>query len=173
MAHLQLWLRRLWGTLAGRRDGDLEEELRLHLELVAEEARRQGHSPEEAMRRARLDAGGLSQAMEAMRDQRGLPWVEDMVTDARIAMRMMRRSPIFSIVAVLSLGLGIGANTAIFSLVNTLLVRPLPVHEPERLVEVLSTFPGEPRTNGYQWSVFEHYRNHNHVFADVFAMSPA
>ena len=96
-----------------------------------------------------------------------------MVGDGRIALRMMRRSPIFSIVAVLSLGLGIGANTAIFSLLNTLVLRPLPVHEPDRLVEVLSTFPGEPRTNGYNWTVFEHYRDNNHVFADVFAMSPA
>jgi predicted permease len=174
MAIFQEWLRRLWGTVAGRRrDADLEEELRLHLELVAEEARRRGHSPEDAMRRARLEAGGMAQAMEAMRDQRGLPWLADMLGDGRIAVRMMRRSPIFSIVAVLSLALGIGANTAIFSLVNTLLLRPLPVHEPERLVEVLSTFPGEPRTNGYQWSVFEHYRANNHVFADVFAMSPA
>jgi predicted permease len=174
MAILQEWLRRLSGSLTGRRrDADLEDELRLHLELAAEEARRQGHSPEDAMRRARLEAGGLAQAMEAMRDQRGLPWLEDMAGDARIAVRMMRRSPIFSIVAVVSLGLGIGANTAIFSLVNTLVLRSLPVHEPDRLVEVLSQFPGEPRTNGYQWSVFEHYRNNNHVFADVFAMSPA
>ena len=174
MRILHEWLRRLWGTLSGRRrDADLEEELRLHLEMVAEEARRQGHSPEDAMRRARLEAGGMAQAMEAMRDQRGLPWLEDMVGDARIAVRMMRRSPIFSIVAVLSLGLGIGANTAIFSLLNTLVLRPLPVHEPDRLVEILSQFPGEPRTNGYNWKVFEHYRDNNHVFADVFAMSPA
>ena len=174
MVILQEWARRLWGTLSGRRrDADLEDELRLHLELAAEQARRQGHSPEEAMRRARLEAGGLAQAMDAMRDQRGLPWLEDMIGDSRIALRMMRRSPIFSIVTVLSLGLGIGGNTAIFSLVNTLVLRPLPVHEPDRLVEVLSQYPGEPRTNGYNWTVFEHYRDNNHVFADVFAMSPA
>ncbi len=170
----QEWLRRLWGTLTGRRrDADLENELRLHLELVADEARRQGHSPEAAMRRARLDAGGMAQAMEAMRDQRGLPWLADMVGDGRIAVRMMRRSPIFSIVAVLSLGLGIGANTAIFSLVNTLVLRPLPVHEPDRLVEVLSQFPGEPRHNGFSWNVYEHFRDQNHVFADLFGISPA
>jgi predicted permease len=171
---LQEWLRRLWGTFTGRRgDADLEDELRLHLEMVADEARRQGHSPEEAVRLARIEAGGLTQAMDAMRDQRGLPWLDDMLGDGRIAVRMMRRSPIFSTVAVLSLALGIGANTAIFSLVNMLVLRPLPVHEPERLVEVLSTFPGEPRTNGYNWQVYQHYRDNNHVFADVFAMSPA
>ncbi len=153
MAILHEWIRRLWGTISGRRpDADLEEELRLHLDLLAEEARRQGHSPEEAMRRARIEAGGIAQAMDAVRDQRGLPWLEDMVGDGRIAMRMMRRSPVFSIVAVVSLGLGIGANTAIFSLVNMLVLRPLPVHEPDRLVEVLSQFPGEPRTNGYNWT---------------------
>jgi predicted permease len=168
------WARRLWGTLSGRRrDADFEEELRLHLELVAEEARRQGHSPEQAVRLARLEAGGMDQAMEAMRDQRGLPWLEDMFGDSRIAVRMMRRSPIFSAVAVLSLAIGIGANTAIFSLLNTLLLRPLPVHQPDRLVEVLSQFPGEPRTNGFSWPVYEHYRDQNHVFSDLFAMSPA
>ena len=171
---VQEWLRRFWGTVSGRRrDADLEEELKLHLELAAEAARSQGHSPEEAMRRARLEMGGLTQAMDAMRDQRGWPWLADMIGDGRIALRMMRRSPVFSIVAVLSLALGIGANTAIFSLLNTLVLRPLPVHEPDRLVEVLSQFPGEPRTNGYNWSVFEHFRDNNHVFADLFAMSPA
>lgn len=174
MAILREWVRRLWGTVTGRRrDADLEEELRLHLELVAEEARRQGHPPEDAVRRARIDAGGIAQAMEAMRDQRGLPWLADMIGDGRIGVRMMRRSPIFSIVAILSLGLGIGANSAIFSLVNTLILRPLPVHEPDRLVEVLSQYPGEPRTNGFSWTVFEHFRDQNHVFADLFAMSPA
>ena len=171
---VQEWLRRFWGTISGRRrDADLEEELRLHLQLAAEAARSQGHSPEEAMRRARMELGGLTQAMDVMRDQRGWPWLEDMIGDGRIAVRMMRRSPVFSVVAVLSLALGIGANTAIFSLVNTLVLRPLPVREPDRLVEVLSQFPGEPRTNGYNWKVFEHYRDNNHVFADVFAMSPA
>ena len=174
MAILREWLRRLWGTVTGRRrDAELEEELRLHLELVAGEARRQGHSPEVAVRLARFEAGGVDQAMEAMRDQRGLPWLEDMVGDGRLALRMMRRSPIFSIIAIVSLGLGIGANTAIFSLMNTLLLRPLPVHQPDRLVEVLSQYPGEPRTNGYSWKVFEHFRDHNHVFSDLFAISPA
>ena len=174
MPILTEWIRRFWGTISGRRrDADLEEELRLHFEMVTDAARRRGYSPEEAMRRARLEAGGIAQALEAVRDQRGLPWLEDMVGDGRIALRMMRRTPIFSIVAVLSLGLGIGANTAIFSLLNTLVLRALPVREPDRLVEVLSQFPGEPRTNGYNWKVFEHYRDNNHVFADVFAMSPA
>jgi predicted permease len=174
MAILREWVRRLWGTVGGqRRDADLEAELRLHLEMAAAEARRRGLPPEDAIRRARLEAGGVAQAMEAMRDQRGLPWLEDMAGDGRIAVRMMRRSPIFSIVAVLSLALGIGANTAIFSLINTLVLRPLPVHDPDRLVEVLSQFPGEPRSNGFNWKVFEHFRAQNHVFSDLFAMSPA
>ncbi len=174
MATLQEWLRRFWGTISGRRaDADLEEELKLHLELTEEAARRQGNSAEEAVRQARLEMGGLTQAMDAVRDQRGWPWLADMIGDGRIALRMMRRTPIFSMVAVLSLGLGIGANTAIFSLLNTLVLRPLPVHQPDQLVEVLSQFPGEPRTNGFTWKVFEHFRDHNHVFADLFAMSPA
>jgi putative ABC transport system permease protein len=167
-------LRRLAGTLRREHaDQDLEEELRIHLEMLTEEAERQGHSREDARRLARLRAGGAAQAMEQLRDQRGWPWLDDAIRDAQLALRMMRRGPLLSIVAVASLALGIGANTAIFSLVNTILLRPLPVHNPEELVEVLSQYPGEPRVNSFQWKVYEHVRDQNHVFTDLIAMSPA
>src|SRR5437588_1830467 len=92
--------------------------------------------------------------------------------DTRYALRMMRRTPGFTAVAVLSLGLGIGANTAIFSLINTLMLRTLPVQEPEQLVELLQKYPGEPRGNGYfTWPSYEHYRDHNHVFSALIATS--
>ncbi len=99
--------------------------------------------------------------------------LETLWQDTRYALRMMRRSPGFTAVAVLSLALGIGANTAIFSLINTLMLRMLPVEQPQRLVELLQKYPGEPRGNGY-WSrpSFEHFRDHNHVFSDVTAASP-
>ncbi|MGE0863399.1 MAG: ADOP family duplicated permease [Vicinamibacterales bacterium] len=170
MANVREWLRRLWR--GGRRtDHDLDSELQLHLELLTEEKLRQGHSPAEAGRLARVEAGGLAQAMESMRDQRSLPWLEDFIADSRLAARQMRRTPLFTIVAVVSLALGIGANTAIFSLVNTLMLRQLPVRQPEQLVELLSRFPGEPRLNGFSWSVYEHFRDNNRVFADLIAMS--
>src|SRR5216684_4293346 len=92
--------------------------------------------------------------------------------DTRYALRMMRRTPGFTAVAVLSLALGIGANTAIFSLINTLMLRTLPVQEPEQLVELLQKYPGEPRGNGYfTWPSYEYYRDHNHVFSALIAAS--
>jgi predicted permease len=98
---------------------------------------------------------------------------EQLSQDARYALRMLRRTPGFTVVAVLSLALGIGANTAVFSLINTLMLRLLPVERPEQLVELLQKYPGEPRGNGY-WSPqsYAHYRDNNHVFSALIAASP-
>src|SRR5688572_17569744 len=135
MRALLEWLDRLRATLhPGRRDEELAEELRLHREMVAEEARRRGDDREDAVGRARLRAGGSAQAMEALRHQRGLPWLEDLARDAAYGLRTLRRKPGFAATAMLSLALGIGANTGIFSLVDQLLLRTLPVREPDRLV---------------------------------------
>src|SRR5262245_61055571 len=89
-----------------------------------------------------------------------------MANDLRYALRLLRRDPGFTSAAVLSLALGIGANTAIFSLLNTVMLRWLPVDHPEQLVELLQTYPGEPRRNGYYgWTIYEHFRDNNHVFS--------
>jgi predicted permease len=145
MRTLREWVHRLGATLRrGRRDDDLEEELRLHLDMTADEARRRGHDPEEAVRLARLEAGGAAQAMEALRDQRGLPWLEDLARDAAYGFRTLRRRRGFAATAMLSLALGIGANTGIFSLVDQLLLRVLPVREPDRLVLVEWRGPSVP-----------------------------
>ena len=125
---LREWLHRLWGTVWGRRsDGDLENELRLHVELAAEAARRRGLSAGEAAREAQRAAGGVAQSMEALRGQRGLPWLEDLARDVRYGCRMLARSPGFTLVAVISLAIGIGANSAAFSFADGLLLRPLRV----------------------------------------------
>jgi predicted permease len=95
-----------------------------------------------------------------------------MYQDVRYALRGMRRSPGFTAVAVVSLALGIGANTAIFSLVETAMLRMLPVSHPEELVELLQKYPGEPRGNGYwTWRSYEHFRNNNHVFSALIGTS--
>ena len=137
MGRLREWASRLWATLTSHRlDRELEEELRQHLEFAAEDARRRGHVSDEDVRAIRLRAGGITQAMEAVRAQRGLPWLEDAVRDVGYALRMFRRAPSFTIVAVTTLALGIGANTAIFTVVNATLLQRLPVPDRDRLVYV-------------------------------------
>ncbi|HEY6211704.1 MAG TPA: ABC transporter permease, partial [Vicinamibacterales bacterium] len=92
--------------------------------------------------------------------------------DLRYAVRSLRATPAFTVVAVLTLALGIGANTAVFTLLNTLVLRTLPVRHPEQLVEMLFKYPKDPRLNSYTWKEYQRIRDGNHVFSDVFAWSP-
>ncbi len=119
------------------RDADLETEVANHLELSVEENLRRGMSPQEARRQAMLRFGGVQQAREDHRETRGLPWLDILGQDLRFTFRTLGRDRAFAIVAVLILGLGIGANIAVFSVVNTILVRPLPFPEPDRLVRIV------------------------------------
>jgi predicted permease len=135
MATLREWVIRLWGTLRpSRPDAELEEELRLHLEMAAAHERRRANSTEDAGRAAVIRFGGIAQGMEAFRDQRGLPWLGDLARDLRYGLRALRRNRMFASVAVLTLALGIGANTAIFSIADAVLFRTLPVSNPRDLV---------------------------------------
>ena len=97
--------------------------------------------------------------------------LETLCQDIRYALRMMRRTPGFTAAAVLSLALGIGANTAIFSLIDTLMLRLLPVREPRQLVELLNLYPGDPRLNAFSWQSYEHFRDHNHVFSALIGVA--
>ncbi len=98
--------------------------------------------------------------------------VEGLLQDSRYALRMMRRPPGFTAVAVLSLAFGTGANTAIFSLIHVLMLHNLPVRDPGRLVELLQQYPGEPRVGAFSRAAYESYRDHNHVFSDLISVSP-
>lgn len=134
MVRFREWVCRLWGTIRRNPpDRELEEELRLHLELAGEDMRRRGHSPEDPVRAARLQAGGVDQAMEALRDQRGLPWLEDLVRDVRLGFRTLGRDRLFATAVTVILGIGIGASVAMFSILNAVVLRPLPYDRPGEL----------------------------------------
>jgi putative ABC transport system permease protein len=121
------WIHRLSGIVRpSRGDDDLQEELRAHIALAEERGRR---------------ATGAAQAMDALRDQRGLPWLDDFARDISHGVRSLRRTPAFTAVALLTLALGIGANTAIFSILNAVILRPLPYPQAERLMYVNSQVP--------------------------------
>ena len=143
MSYLRAALARIAGVFTGNRtDDELREELQAHLEMETAENIRRGMPPDEARRQALIASGGLTQAADAVRDRRGLPWIESIAADVRYALRALRHAPAFSAVVVLTLALGIGANTAIFSVVRGVLLKPLPHRDGDRLVYLRQSMDG-------------------------------
>ena len=122
-------------------DAVLAEELAFHLDLLAEDLARNGMNPQEARRQAHLRLGGTTQVIEAARDQRGIPWLETLARDLRLAFRSLRRNPLFAVTATLSLAIGVAANTVGFGFLYGYLIRPLPFTDGSRLVSVLAAAP--------------------------------
>jgi predicted permease len=137
---MNLWNRfRSWLSAIlqrSRTEREMDAELLFHIEAYADDLIRKGVSPEEALRRARIEFGGLERAKEECRDARGMHFVDTFFQDLHYGIRILRASPGFTLAAVLTIALGVGANAAIFGLINSAFLRGLPFHQPERLVHI-------------------------------------
>ncbi|HEX6965936.1 MAG TPA: ABC transporter permease [Gemmatimonadaceae bacterium] len=157
-------------------DREVDAEMRLHIEMEAEELMRtRGLAPDEARRQALIAFGGVERYKEAHRDARGVRWLEELAADLRYATRSLRRTPAFSLSAVIVLALGIGATTLTYSVVSTVLLRPLPFAHPDRIAMVWAHVPqvnagfDEQPLSGVQ---FDMIRSKNRAFESVTAMRP-
>src|SRR5437870_10020708 len=156
----------------GRVEQELTDELRFHLGKLTEEYVAKGMTPEEARYVALRELGGVEQSKEECRDMRRVNYLEDFLQDIRYGLRQLRRSPGFTAVAALTLALGIGVNTAIFSVINAVMLRMLPVQDAEQLVQLGfqgkhsgESFVGE----SFSYPLFKELRRQNQVFTDIAA----
>ena len=167
-------LKRLTGLFRrDHHDADLAAELESHLQFHIEDNLRAGMSPAEARRQALIKLGGLDQTKESVRARRGLPWLDSLAQDARYAIRSLRRSRSFTIMSIFVLGLAIGANVAMFSILNEALFKPLPYPSPNRLAMLWTTNPGEnsQQLRTAYWNI-EQWASGSKSFADMAAFDP-
>ena len=149
-------------------DQELDEELREHLERATEEFAAKGMAPEEARRKALRAIGGIEKCKEECRDTRRVNRIQDVLHDLHFGLRMLRKSPGFTAIAGLTLALGIGANSAIFSIVDAVLLRPLPYPDPDQLVLMFDVPLNQPDAlSGISYRDFTELRQHNRVFSEI------
>jgi predicted permease len=190
---MRIWSRvRSWARAVARRsqmEREMDAELRFHIEAFAEELMRGGVAREEALRRARIEFGGMERAKEECREARGTNFIDSLVQDLRFGLRMLTKAPGFTSVVVLSLALGIGANTAIFTLLDAILFKMLPVKNPQELALLQWAVPdkrdqpslwydGSTWTEGgehigfsFSYPAFQQFRARNDVLSDMFAFA--
>jgi len=170
LSRFRSWLRAL--VRRSRMESEMDTELRFHIEAFAEDLVRSGVPRQEALRRARIEFGGIERAKEECREARGVRLFETVWQDTKYGLRMLRKSPGFTATAILTLSLGIGANTAIFSVVNAVLLQPLSYPQPDRLVALMRSSPA-----GNQWAIsvpkFIVYREQTKVFESIAAYDSA
>ncbi|HEV3482420.1 MAG TPA: ABC transporter permease [Candidatus Acidoferrales bacterium] len=168
---MRFWrrLRSLRGAIFGRArvESELDAELRFHVEAHAEDLVRSGLSREEALRQARMKLGGLERTKEECRDALGVSLVESVIQDVRFGLRMLRKNPGFTAIAVLTLALGIGANVSVFTLVDFAMLRPLPVPDPDRI-----TIVSRAENPQFAYADYQEYRDRNQVFTGLAASFP-
>jgi predicted permease len=168
------WLRLHALFRKSRAEREMDDELRFHLEMQIDENIKRGMRPEEARYAALRGFGGVEQVKEECRDTRGIRWLDELRQDLRFGLRMLRRNPGFAVVAVVTLALGIGSNTAIFSFVNAVFLRPMPapVQEPGRLVWLFASSEKESGLQNLSYPEFLDYRTQDRVFSGLMAFKP-
>jgi len=191
MRRLRVWIRRLGDTFhKSKREKDLAEEIEANLQFHIDENIRAGMTPQEARRQARIRFGSVESTTEAVREQRGVPFLETLARDVGYTLRMLRQGKAWAAVAILALALGIGANTAIFNAANSLFLKQLPVADPDRLVRLrwagandMATSSGDYGYNGtdasgrelhgsFSYSAFEAMQRANQTMDGMFAFTP-
>ncbi len=172
----KLWrLKNLFRNIFAKQhsDRELDDEVHSYVDLLANEKIREGMGSAEARRVAQLELGGVEQVKEQVREVRAGAWLDSLFQDLRYGARMLRKNPGFTAIAVLTLALGIGANTAIFSIVNALLFQPLPVNSPSELVDVYTTTSGELINYApMAYPDYKDFRNQNTTLAGLAAFVP-
>src|SRR5437762_6994178 len=158
-----------------RREADLEEEVRSHLGMAARESVERGETAKKAEQAARREFGNVELVKQVTRDVWGWTWLRDVADDVRYGLRILLKNPGFTAVAVLTLALGIGANAAIFTVINAVILRTLPVQRAQELVtvgdpaRVYSWGGGTPRTDVFSYPLYCEVRDHNDVFSSLLA----